>query len=73
MIRHPKQSAFHVGPSHWVVARVAARPGAGFDVIEITAQASVIHFLGCRRAHAEVLAEAIAATRLHNLTAEDPR
>ena len=74
MIRHPKQSAFHVGPSHWVVARVADRPGAGFDVIEITAQARRTHYRGCRRAHAEVLAAALAATRLHTpLTAEDHR
>lgn len=73
MIRHPKQSAFHVGPSHWVVARVASRPGCGFDVVEVTAHASVTHYRGHRRTHAEVLAAALAATRLHNLTVEDPR
>lgn len=66
MIRAQKQTAFHVGPHHWVVARVASRPGCGFDVVEVTAQASVTHFPGCRRAHAEVLAEALAATRIHN-------
>lgn len=71
MIQHPKQTAFNIGPSHWVVARVAN--WGGFDVLEITAQATVTHSQHRRRAHADAVAEAIAATRIHNLTAEDTR
>lgn len=71
MIHHRRQTAFHIGPSHWVVAR-AGRHGM-WDVIEVTAQASRTHDHCWRRANAEVLAEAIAATRIHNLAAEDTR
>lgn len=71
MIRHPRQTAFHAGPHHWVVAR-AGRHGT-WDVIEVTATASRTHTHFWRRIDAEVLAEAIAATRTHNLTSEDHR
>lgn len=71
MIRHPRQTAFHVGASHWVVAR-AGRHGM-WDVIEVTAQATRTHDRCWRRADAEVLAEAVAATRIHTITVEDHR
>ena len=69
MIRHPQQTAFHAGPSHWVVAR-AGRHGT-WDVVEVTATASHTHDHRWRRAEAEALAAAIAATRSFNTTEVD--
>lgn len=42
-------------------------------MIEVTAQATRTHDRCWRRADAEVLAEAVAATRIHTVTAEDHR
>jgi Holliday junction resolvase-like predicted endonuclease len=68
--QHRLQNWIQVAPNHWLVARPATRPGYGFDVVEITPQARSTHYRACpRRAEAA----ALAATRLHNLTAEDPR
>lgn len=71
MIRHPRQTAFLVGTSHWVVAR-PDRHGM-WAVLEVTAQATRTHDRCWRRSDAEVLAEAIAATRIHTVTVEDQR
>lgn len=74
MIEHRLQNWIQVAPNHWVVARPAPRPGYGFDVVEITPQARSTHYRACpRRAEADVLAAALAATRAHNLTGGDPR
>jgi hypothetical protein len=71
--RQHQQTSFEITPTHWVVAR----PGkhGTWDVVEIVAgQASRTHAHHRRRAHAEVVAAAIAATRTHHtLTAEDTR
>lgn len=65
-IRHPKQTAWHVGPSHWVIARVT-RHGM-WDVIEVTERGQRIHHREWKRHNAEALAEAYAASRTHNTT-----
>jgi hypothetical protein len=71
---HRLQNWIEVGPDHWVVAR--PNRWGGFEVVEITPQARHVHTPRpvARRAHADVLAAAVAATRTHHtLDAEDTR